>query len=206
MASRAPRRLQAASAACPDFPESPSCPPSSCFLLPLSFASKSNTSKRALNSPGLQILSLSPAIYNFSSFKLFPTPHTLSVQTRTQAHTLYSFPLHNALPASYNHFKHTALTMSSSAVTPSAPSSKVLGSGHGPSLEPSPASTYGDSAASDVGDSPQTPGGENDGTYLEFLFMVSELRTLLLLAPRNYHPLLPNIPPLVYFKSSSKYH
>jgi hypothetical protein len=56
--------------------------------------------------------------------------------------------------------------MSSSAATPSASSCKATGSGRVSSVEPSPASTYGESAASDAGDGPQTPVGENDGTYL----------------------------------------
>jgi hypothetical protein len=88
-----------------------------------------------------------------------PNPNTLVTHTK----------LHSTLPASYNHFKRTTIMMSSSAATPSAPSSKVPGSGCGPSLEPSPASTYGESAASDAGESPQTPGGENDGAYSKFI-------------------------------------
>jgi hypothetical protein len=58
--------------------------------LPLSFASKPNTSKRTLSFPGLQILPLlsNVSTYNFSSFHLFPY-NTVHAQ-RQPKHTLFT--------------------------------------------------------------------------------------------------------------------
>jgi hypothetical protein len=71
--------------------------------------------------------------------------------------------------------KHTARIMSSTTATPSTAFGKA--SDRGSSVKPSPASTYGESVASDVGDGPQTPAGDMDGMYLR----ISCFRALLLI-------------------------
>jgi hypothetical protein len=71
--------------------------------------------------------------------------------------------------------------MSSPAATPSTASSKVFGASPASFVEPSPASTFGDSTASDAGGGPKTPGHENDGTYLEMPPLIPAFHTVVLL-------------------------